>query len=120
MKTNSICMHDILGGYIVKTTINCDDDSISVFQEIATDVEADHGLQEEAGIIHHVLTQMSRYQEDRQQNMGQKWKLPPNGQPICLFSGNVTATRTIIRDDDSEFSDEFFKNRKSKSRFAVA
>jgi Rap guanine nucleotide exchange factor 4 len=46
---------------------------------------------------------MSRYQEDRQQNMGQKWKLPPNGQPISLFSGNVTATRTVIRpDDDSE------------------
>lgn len=47
---------------------------------------------------------MSRYLEDRQQNMGQKWKLPPNGQPISLFSGNVTATRTVIRfDDDSEF-----------------
>lgn len=67
-------------------------------------MEADPGLQEEAGVIHHVLTQMSRYQEDRQQNMGQKWKLPPNGQPIGLFSGNVTATRTIIRpDDDSEY-----------------
>lgn len=62
-------------------------------------------MQEEAGIIHHVLTQMSRYQEDRQQNMGQKWKLPPNGQPICLFSGNsVTSTRSVIHmDDDSEF-----------------
>lgn len=66
-------------------------------------------MQEEAGIIHHVLTQMSRYQEDRQQNMGQKWKLPPNGQPICLFSGNTNnnssgATRSIIRmDDDSEY-----------------
>lgn len=73
---------------------------VSAFQEIATDVEADPGLQEEGGVIHHVLTQMSRYQEDRQQNMGQKWKLPPNGQPIGLFSGNVTATRTIIRPDD--------------------
>jgi len=69
-------------------------------QEIATDVESDPGLQEEAGIIHHVLTQLSRYQEDRQQNMGQKWKLPPNGQPIGLFSGNTTATRNIIRPDD--------------------
>ncbi|CRL03782.1 CLUMA_CG016279, isoform C [Clunio marinus] len=69
-------------------------------EEIATDVESDHGLQEEAGIIHQVLTQMSRYLEDRQQNMGQKWKLPPNGQPIGLFSGNVTATRTVIRPDD--------------------
>lgn len=36
---------------------------------------------------------------------GQKWKLPPNGQPICLFSGNPTQTRTIIRpDDDSKFA----------------
>jgi hypothetical protein len=69
-------------------------------------VEADTGLQEETSVIHHVLTQMSRYQEDRQQNMGQKWKLPPNGQPICLFSGNnnISTTRTIIRmDDDSEY-----------------
>lgn len=74
-------------------------------QEIATDVEADPGLQEEAGIIHHVLTQMSRYQEDRQLNMGQKWKLPPNGQPISLFSGNTTNTRAIIRpDDDSKWT----------------
>ncbi|KAG5678868.1 hypothetical protein PVAND_008499 [Polypedilum vanderplanki] len=69
-------------------------------EEIATDVESDPALQEEAGIIHHVLTQMSRYQEDRQQNAGQKWKLPSNGQPITLFSGNVTATRSIIRMDD--------------------
>jgi Rap guanine nucleotide exchange factor 4 len=66
-------------------------------------VESDPNLEEEAGIIHNVLTQMSRYKDDRQQNAGQKWKLPPNGQPICLFSGNTTAERTIIRpDDDSE------------------
>jgi Rap guanine nucleotide exchange factor 4 len=73
-------------------------------QEIATDVESDPGMQEEAGIIHHVLTQMSRYQEDRHQNLGQKWKLPPNGKPICPFSENVNgAARSIIRmDDDSE------------------
>lgn len=43
---------------------------------------------------------MSRYQEDRQQNMGQKWKLPPNGQPISLFTGNASGTRSIIRPDD--------------------
>ena len=78
---------------------------VPCLQEIATDVESEPSLQEETSIIHHVLTQMSRYQEDRQQNSGQKWKLPPNGQPIGLFSGNTTATRTIIRpDDDSEYS----------------
>lgn len=37
---------------------------------------------------------------------GQKWKLPPNGQPICLFSGNPTNAKTLIRpDDDSKCGD---------------
>ena len=43
---------------------------------------------------------MARYQEDRNQHAGQKWKLPPNGQPICLFSGNATPSKTVIRPDD--------------------
>lgn len=60
-------------------------------------------MNEESSTIHHVLTQLSRYQEDKNQHSGQKWKLPPNGQPICLFSGNPTGTKTLIRpDDDSE------------------
>lgn len=44
------------------------------------------------------------FQDDKHlHSENQKWKLPPNGQPICLFSGNPTQTRTIIRpDDDSE------------------
>ena len=91
-------------------------------QEVATDVESDPGMQEEAGVIHHVLTQMSRYQEDRQQNMGQKWKLPPNGQPICLFSGNNNnssgATRSVIRmDDDSEQNNKDIDSKCSNFSF---
>lgn len=31
-------------------------------QELASEVEADPELQEEATVIHHVLTQLSRYQ----------------------------------------------------------
>lgn len=50
--------------------------------------------------MHHVLTQLSRYQDDKQIHSGQKWKLPPNGQSICLFSGNPTMTRTMVRPDD--------------------
>ena len=74
-------------------------------------MESDPSLQEETSIIHHVLTQMSRYKEDRQQNSGQKWKLPSNGQPIGLFSGNTTATRTVIRpDDDSELLIHLFNH----------
>ncbi|XP_037907133.1 rap guanine nucleotide exchange factor 4 isoform X2 [Hermetia illucens] len=69
-------------------------------EDLASEVEVDPELSEEAGIIHHVLTQLSRYQEDRNMHAGQKWKLPPNGQPICLFSGNPTSSRTVIRPDD--------------------
>jgi len=74
-------------------------------EDLAAEVEADPDLNEETSIVHNVLTQMARYQEDRNQNAGQKWKLPPNGQPICLFSGNATPSKTVIRpDDDSRCS----------------
>ncbi|XP_062127532.1 rap guanine nucleotide exchange factor 4 isoform X3 [Drosophila sulfurigaster albostrigata] len=69
-------------------------------EDLAAEVEADPDLNEETSIIHNVLTQMARYQEDRNQNAGQKWKLPTNGQPICLFSGNATPSKTVIRPDD--------------------
>ncbi|KAI8037335.1 hypothetical protein M5D96_010086 [Drosophila gunungcola] len=69
-------------------------------EDLAAEVEADPDLNEETSIVHNVLTQMARYQEDRNQNAGQKWKLPPNGQPICLFSGNATPSKTVIRPDD--------------------
>lgn len=83
--------------------ISPDYDFFYTNQEIAADVENDQELNEESSTIHHVLTQLSRYQEDKNQHSGQKWKLPPNGQPICLFSGNPTGTKTLIRpDDDSE------------------
>ncbi|XP_046809969.1 rap guanine nucleotide exchange factor 4 isoform X1 [Lucilia cuprina] len=78
-----------------------DEPSVCDFiEELAAEVEADPELQEETSIIHNILTQMARYQDDRNQNAGQKWKLPPNGQPICLFSGNLTPSKTVIRPDD--------------------
>ncbi|XP_055859442.1 rap guanine nucleotide exchange factor 4 isoform X4 [Episyrphus balteatus] len=76
-------------------TVVCD-----FIEDLAADVEADPDLNEETSIVHNILTQLSRYQEDRTANTGQKWKLPPNGQPICLFSGNTTTSRTVIRPDD--------------------
>lgn len=43
-------------------------------------------------------------QDEKRLNAGQKWKLPPNGQPICLFSGNPNQYKTVIRgDDDSKY-----------------
>lgn len=74
--------------------------AVEYIEDLAAEVEADPDLQEEASIIHNVLSQLSRYQEDKELNAGQKWKLPPNGQPICLFSGHPTYTRRMIRPDD--------------------
>lgn len=48
------------------------------------------------------MTQAPRvFQEDKHIQSGQKWKLPPNGQPLSLFSGGHPSNRkTMIRPDD--------------------
>lgn len=85
---------------VIRNAVFEDPIAVEYIEELASEVEADPDLQEEASIIHNVLTQLSRYQEDKELNAGQKWKLPPNGQPICLFSGHPTYTRRMIRPDD--------------------
>lgn len=59
-------------------------------------------LQEEAALMHHVLSQLRRYQEDRRAHNGQKWKLPPCGQPISLFSAEDAPRTIIMPQDDSK------------------
>lgn len=51
--------------------------------------------------MHHVMSQLRRYQEDRAAASAQKWKLPPCGQPVAPFS-NATTTRgrAVIRPTD--------------------
>lgn len=73
---------------------------LTFFKDLAINVEADSELIEESGIVHNILTQLSRYNDDKNMNGGQKWKLPPNGQPVSLFSGNTTSSRAMIRPDD--------------------
>lgn len=51
----------------------------------------------------------TRYMEDRKAHEGQKWKLPPLGQPISLFSAGNDTTRTIIMpQDDSKLGPTTF------------
>lgn len=69
-------------------------------KEISADVENYSDLQEETSLLHNILTQLSRYQEDKNLHAGQRWKLPPNGQPITLFSGIPGAVKTVIRPND--------------------
>lgn len=84
--------------------------ALKTVQDLAGDVEADclewAGLQEEASLLHHVMSQLRRYQEERAASAGQKWKLPPAGQPISLFSGSSDGkSRSFIRpSDDGECS----------------
>lgn len=64
-------------------------------------------LQEEASLMHHIMSRLRRYQDERLETSGLKWKLPPGGQPICLFSAisnpSKNSSRSIIRpNDDSE------------------
>lgn len=67
-------------------------------------------MQEEASLMHHVMQLLRHYQDEKNQHSGQKWKLPPCGQPISLFSASCSENRTIIRPtDDSNNVTQNFK-----------
>jgi len=60
-------------------------------------------LQEEASLMHHIMSRLRRYQDERSETSGLKWKLPPGGQPICLFAAMNNPSknnRPIIRPND--------------------
>ncbi|XP_045473317.1 rap guanine nucleotide exchange factor 4 isoform X2 [Harmonia axyridis] len=85
-----------------------EDESAVVFlEDLAQDLEADcnqlNSLQEEATLMHHVISQLRRYQDDRRAHEGQKWKLPPQGQPISLFAGGAINRTIIMPQDDIIF-----------------
>ncbi|XP_054286535.1 rap guanine nucleotide exchange factor 4 isoform X2 [Macrosteles quadrilineatus] len=89
----------------IRHTVFEDPASLSFIEDLAGEVDSDclewAELQEEASLIHHVMSQLHRYQEERVASAGQKWKLPPCGQPISLFSGPTDGkTRTLIRPTD--------------------
>ncbi|XP_066151084.1 rap guanine nucleotide exchange factor 4 isoform X1 [Euwallacea fornicatus] len=81
-----------------------DDLAVDFLEDLAQNLENDimqfNSLQEEASLMHHVMSQLRRYQEDRKAHEGQKWKLPPLGQPISLFSTGDDTNRTIIMPQD--------------------
>ena len=75
----------------------------------------DGALQEEASLMHYVTTQLRRYEDEKARTRGQKWKLPPLGQPVSLFGPGGTTEpqgRTVIRpQDDSKLSNIFYNTR---------
>ncbi|KAI5744870.1 hypothetical protein M8J76_006025 [Diaphorina citri] len=90
---------------VIRHVVFDDTGTMNFIQDLASEVESDStmwsGLTEEASLMHHVMTHMKRYQDERAASAGQKWKLPPSGQPISLFSGPVDSRiRTMIRPSD--------------------
>lgn len=91
-------------------------------QELAGEVEQDAmthpSLQEEASMMHHVMSQLRRYQEDRAAAAGQRWKLPPTGQPVAPFSNaSNTRGRAVIRPTDDS---ELVASHSPRKRFIVS
>uniref|UniRef100_A0A1B6CZD4 Rap guanine nucleotide exchange factor 4 n=1 Tax=Clastoptera arizonana TaxID=38151 RepID=A0A1B6CZD4_9HEMI len=89
----------------VRQPVFDDQISLNFIEELASEVEADclewSSLQEEASLMHHIMSQIQRYQDEKAASYGQKWKLPPSGQPISLFSGPVDGrARSVIRPND--------------------
>nr|XP_023017294.1 rap guanine nucleotide exchange factor 4 [Leptinotarsa decemlineata] len=81
-----------------------DEIAVEFLEELANELENDivqfNALQEEASLMHHVISQLRRYNDDRKAHDGQKWKLPSLGQPISLFSAGNDTSRTIIMPQD--------------------
>ncbi|KAK6620354.1 hypothetical protein RUM44_006755 [Polyplax serrata] len=76
-------------------------------QEISKELENEssmyRSLEEEASLMHHILTEMTRHDEEISRQNGKKWKLPPYGQPISLFSGGPGPQRMMKPQDDIIF-----------------
>ncbi|XP_063237984.1 rap guanine nucleotide exchange factor 4 [Bacillus rossius redtenbacheri] len=84
-----------------------DPNALAFIEELAGEVESDcirwSSLEEEASLMHHVTSQLRRFQEERERRSGQKWKLPPCGQPVCLFGGSGQDRACIRPTDDIIF-----------------
>lgn len=73
-------------------------------KDLAAEVKTNADLHEELGILQNLLTQMTRYQNILKKKNIQNWKLPPNGQPICLLNSSRPTSKTVIRSNDDSKS----------------
>lgn len=72
---------------------------ISFIEELSNDASSEGW--EEAALMHRLSAQVAR-QHEINSNLN-KWKLPPTGQPICLFSPSETGSTLIKPKDDIIF-----------------
>nr|XP_018917363.1 PREDICTED: rap guanine nucleotide exchange factor 4 [Bemisia tabaci] len=78
-----------------------DPTSQNFIEDLAATVESDSGQTEEASLMHRVMSLLRRYQQDT--SVINKWKLPPTGQPVTLFSDPVDGKKlsnVAIRPND--------------------
>ncbi|XP_073971367.1 exchange protein directly activated by cAMP isoform X3 [Rhodnius prolixus] len=83
----------------IRHPIFSDPHAVPFIEELTADAE--QGGWEEATLMHRINAQMARHHEISA--VANKWKLPPGGQPICLFSPSETGSKLIKPKDDIIF-----------------
>lgn len=77
---------------------------------MTTDVENEvtlfPSLAEEASLVHHLATRLARHKEALITRKDVKWKLPPTGQPVTLFSGPSSPHRIPMKPIDDSKSEQ--------------
>jgi len=77
--------------------------SQELFDEVQKESNSFGTLRDEVNLMLEVMELRRVYTEERAVTQGQKWKLPPSGQPISLFgapSANLTVTGTLAGDEN--------------------
>ncbi|XP_024081578.1 rap guanine nucleotide exchange factor 4, partial [Cimex lectularius] len=83
----------------IRHPVLADSNAVAFIEELASDCE--HEGWEESGLMHRVTAQITRHRESS--TVVNRWKLPPSGQPICLFSPSETGGTLIKSHDDIIF-----------------
>ncbi|KAG8222436.1 hypothetical protein J437_LFUL008434, partial [Ladona fulva] len=82
----------------IRNPVFDDPAALSFLQELAKEVEQDsvkwRSLRAETRLMQRVMSRLRRYAAERDARAGQKWKLPPCGQPISLFGKPTAPSRS--------------------------
>ncbi|KAL0268122.1 UNVERIFIED_CONTAM: hypothetical protein PYX00_010190 [Menopon gallinae] len=87
----------------IKNTVFENPVARTFLQELAKEVETESGiyrnLEEEASLMHHITALLNRHDQEMA-GRNHKWKLPPCGQPVTLFSGPSGPQKSLMKPHD--------------------
>ncbi|XP_071445766.1 rap guanine nucleotide exchange factor 4 [Hetaerina americana] len=90
----------------IRNPVFDDPAALQFLQELAKEVEEEStkwkSLRAETKLMQRVMSCLRRHASERDARAGQKWKLPPCGQPISLFGKPTAAKASASQDDDDD------------------